>query len=83
MPNWSEKFFVISKIKNTVPWTYVVNDLNGEKIIGTFYEKELRKTNQQQFRIEKVLKRQGDKLYVKCKVYNNSYNSWINKEDVL
>ena len=83
MPNWSEKFFVISKIKNTVPWTYVVNDLNGEKIIGIFYEKELRKTNQQQFRIEKVLKRQGDKLYVKCKVYNNSYNSWINKEDVL
>ena len=45
-PNWSEEVFVISKIKNTVPWTYVINDLNGEEIIGTFYEKELQKTNQ-------------------------------------
>ena len=39
-PNRSEEVSVISKIKNTVPWTYVVNDLNGEEIIGTFYEKE-------------------------------------------
>ena len=45
--NWSEEVFVIKKIKNTVPWTYVINDLNGEEIIGTFYEKELQKTNQQ------------------------------------
>ena len=45
-PNWSEEAFVVSKIKNTVPWTYVINDLNGEEIIGTFYEKELQKTNQ-------------------------------------
>ena len=44
--NWSEEVFVVSKIKNTVPWTYVINDLNGEEIIGTFYEKELQKTNQ-------------------------------------
>ena len=44
-PNWSEEVFVVSKIKNTVPWTYVINDLNGEEIIGTFYEKELQKTN--------------------------------------
>ena len=41
--NWSEEVFVISKTKNTVPWTYVISDLNGEKIIGTFYEKELQK----------------------------------------
>ena len=45
-PNWSEEVFVVSKTKNTVPWTYVINDLNGEEIIGTFYEKELQKTNQ-------------------------------------
>ena len=64
-PNWSEEVFVIKKVKNTVPWTYVINDLNGEEIIGTFYEKELQKTNQQEFRIEKVIKRKGDKLYVK------------------
>ena len=37
--NWSENVFVIKKVKNTVPWTYVINDLNGEEIIGTFYEK--------------------------------------------
>ena len=51
MPNWSEEIFITSKIKNTVPWTYVLNDLNGEEIIGTFYEKELQATNQHQFRI--------------------------------
>ena len=44
-PNWSEEIFVISKIRNTVPWTYVINDHNGEQIIGTFYQKELQKTN--------------------------------------
>ena len=42
-PNWSEEIFVIKEIKNTVPWTYVINDLNGEEIIGTFYEKQLQK----------------------------------------
>ena len=46
MSNWSEEVFVVWKIKNAVPWTYVINDLNGEEIIGTFYEKELQKTNQ-------------------------------------
>ena len=40
-PNWSEEVFVVSKIKNTVPWTYVISDFNGEDIVGTFYEKEL------------------------------------------
>ena len=65
MPNWSEEIFVIKKIKNAVPWTYVINDLNGEKIISTFYEQELQGTRQNEFRIEKVIKRKGDKLYVK------------------
>ena len=82
-PNWSEEVFIISKIKNTVPWTYVINDLTGEEIIGTFYEKELQKTNQKNFRIEKVLKRKGDKLYVKWKGYDNSFNSWIDKKDLV
>ena len=57
VPNWSEEVFIVSKIKNTVRWTYVINDLNGEKIIGTFYEKELQKTNQQEFRIERVIEK--------------------------
>ena len=56
-PNWSEEVFVISKIKNTVPWTYGINDLNGEEIIGTCYEKELQKKDQQGFGIEKVIKK--------------------------
>ena len=56
-PNWSEAVFVIKKIKNTVPWTYVINDLKDEEIMGTFYEKELQKASQEEFRIEKVIKR--------------------------
>ena len=81
--NWSEEIFMISKIKNTVPWTYVISDLNGEPITGKFYEKELQKTSQEKFRIEKVIKRKGDKLYVKWKGYDNSFNSWINKKGIV
>ena len=81
-PNWSEEIFVIKDVKNTVPWTYVINDLNGEETTGTFYEKQLQKTNQQEFRIEKVIKKKGDKLYVKWKGYDNSFNSWIDKKDI-
>ena len=82
MPNWLEEILIIKKIKNTVPWTYVINDLNGEEIIGTFYENELQKTDQKEFRIEKLLKKKGDKLYVKWKGYDNSFNSWIGKKDI-
>ena len=64
-PNWSEENFVIKKFKNAVPGTYVIDDLNGEEITGTFYEKELQKIDQQEFRIEKIIKKKGDKLYVK------------------
>ena len=81
-PNSSEEVFVIKKVKNTVPWTYVINDLKGEEIIGTFYEKELKKTNQNEFRIEKAIKRKGDKLYVKWKGYHSSSSSWIDKKDL-
>ena len=76
-PNWSEDIFIVNEIENTVRWTYTINDLNGEKVIGTFYEKELQKTNQ------KVLRRKGDKSYVKWKGCDNSFNSWINKKDFI
>ena len=76
-----EEGFVLSVIKNTVCWTYVVSDLNGEEIIGSFYEKELQKTSQEKIRIEKVLKRKDDKLYVKWKGYDNCFNGWIDKKD--
>ena len=64
-PNWSEEVFVIKKVKNAVPWTYTISDLNGEKILGTFYEEEIQKTNQTEFRVEKVINIKGDKLYAK------------------
>ena len=76
--NWSEENFVVSKIRSTV-----VSDLNGEEITGSFYEKELQNTNQKEFRIEKVLKKERDKLYVKWKGYHNRFNSWIDKKDLI
>ena len=79
-PNSSEEVFVINKVKNTVPWTYVINDLNGNTNIETFYEKDQQKTNQQEFSIEKVIKK-GEKFYVKWKVYDSSFNSCIDKND--
>ena len=75
VPNWSEEVFVIKKVKNTVPWTYVIGNLKGEEIVGMFYEKELRKTNQKEFRVEKAIKIKGDKLYGKWKGYDSSFNS--------
>ena len=57
--------------------------MNGEEITGGFYEKELQLGNQKEFGIEKVLKRKGGKLYVKWKGYDNSFNSWINKKDLI
>ena len=66
---------MIKKVKNIVPWAYVISDLKGEEIVGTFYEKELQKTNQQEFRIEEVIKEKDDKLYVKWKGYDSSFNS--------
>ena len=83
MPNWSEEVLISGKIKNTFPWTYVINDPNGKEIIGTFYQKELQKTNQKEFRIEKVFKKKDDKLYVKWKGYDNSFNNWIDKKDLV
>ena len=82
-PNWSKEVFEIKRVKNTVPWAYVINDLNGDEIIGTFYEKELQKTNQQEFRIEKVIERKGNKLYVKWEGYDSPFNSWIDKKDLI
>ena len=82
-PNWSAEVFVIKEIKNRVLWTYVINDLNGEEITGTFNEKELQKIDQQEFRIGKVIRKKGDKLYVKWKEYDSSLNSWIDKKELV
>ena len=55
-------------------------DPNGEEFVRTFYEKEFQKTNQEEFRIEKVIKRKRNKLYFKWKGYDNSFNSWTDKK---
>ena len=80
-----KKFFLLVNFlitKNTVPWTYVINDLNGEQITGSFYEKEQQNISQEKSRIEKVLKRKCDKLHVKWKGNSNCINSWIDKKDL-
>ena len=74
---------MIKKVENTVPWTYVINSFNGEEIVGTFYENELQKKNQKEFRIEKIIKRKGNKLYVKWRGYDSSFNTWTDKTDII
>ena len=67
-----------------MPWTYFISDLNGEDtFVGTIYEKELEEINQKEFRVEKVIRRKSNKLYVKWKGYDSSFNSWIDKEDIV
>ena len=73
---------MITKVKNTVPFTYVISYLKDGKIARNFYGKELQKTNQKDFRVEKVIKRKGDKLYLKWKGYNSSLNSLICKKNI-
>ena len=62
-PNRLEKVFIINEVKNTVPWIYLISDHNGQGIFEAFYEKEMQTTNQTEFRIEKVIKK-DTKFYV-------------------
>ena len=67
---------------NLLSW-HVVNDLNGEEIIRIFYETKLQKTNHKELGNEKAIKRKGDKLYVKSNGCKNSFNSWIDKKNIV
>ena len=71
---------MVKKIKNAVSLTYFISDLKSQQIVGTFYKKELQKTNEKEFRADKVIKRKSDKLYVKWKGYNSFVNSCIDKK---
>ena len=71
IPNWFEEVFVIKKVENTLPCSYVISDLKGEETVGTFYEKEVQK------------KSNLIKLYVQWKGYDYSFNSWIDKKDII
>ena len=68
------------KVRNPVPWMFVVHDLNGEEIVGNFYKKELKKADQNKFKVEKIIERKSDKVYVTWKGYDKLFNSWIDKK---
>ena len=70
------------KIQLTIPVTYKITDYNWEKIQGSLYEQELQKTKQDIFRIEKIIKQQGNKSLVKCFGYNDVFNSWVDNKDI-
>ena len=72
-----------SEVRYTDPITYKLKDLNGEEIKGSFYEQELQKTTQEMFRIEKVIRRKGDKSLVKWMGYSEEFNSWVDNKDLV
>ena len=80
---WTEEIFTIKEIRETNPITYKLKDLQGEEIKGTFYEPELQKTEQQIFRIEKVIKKEKGKSLVKWKGYSDKFNSWVDNKDLI
>ena len=84
--NWSEQIYVIDDIKTSNVHYYYLKDLNGEKIDGTFYQEELLKTNIKDhdfYVIEKIIKKVGNKYLVKWKGYDDSFNSYVNKNDIV
>ena len=82
-PRWTEEVFTVSQIQYTNPPTYKITDNNDEEIQVTFYEKELQKTSQQIFRIEKVIRKRGNKSLVKWLGYPDSLNSWVDNQDLV
>ena len=83
-PRWTEEIFEVYMVQNTNPITYLIKDLNGDKIDGSFYEEELQKTSQKVFRIEKILRKnkKNKMVYVKWKGYPDTFNSWIPMKNV-
>ena len=77
------KSFPSEEIENIVPWTYFISGLNVEEIARMFNEKELQRTNLRDFQVEKVIMRNGAKIYVKWKGYDDSLNSWIDTKDIV
>ena len=82
-PKWTEEIFTISKIQYTDPITYKITDYNGEEIKGSFYERELQKTTQETFRIEKIIRKKGNKSLVKWLGYPANFNSWVDNKDLI
>ena len=82
-PNWTEEVFTVSQIQYTDPITYKIKDSNDEVIQGTFYENELQKSSQEIYRIEKVIRKRGNKTLVKWLGYPDSFNSWIDSKELI
>ena len=80
---WTEEIFTIKEIRETNPLTYKLEDLQGEEIEGTFYEPELQKTEQQIYRIEKIIKKEKGRSFVKWKGYPDKFNSWVDNKDLI
>ena len=76
---------MIKKVENIETYVekIVISDPKGEEIVGTIYENELQTANQTVFRVEKIIQRKGDKLYIKWKGYDNSFNNWIDKNHIV
>lgn len=84
LPNWTTELFRITKVKISNPPTYLLEDMNGRPILGSFYGPEMQKTLYKDvYLIEKVLRRKGSKVYVKWLGLDSSHNSWIDKKDLL
>ena len=86
--NWTQEMFEIESIKHTTPITYIVKDLSGSIIKGSFYTEQLQKTSQTMFYIEKVIGkpriRNGIKeIRVKWMGYGNKFNQWIPQSDLV
>ena len=80
---WTEEIFTIKEIRETNPITYKLEDLKGEEIEGTFYEPELQKTEQQIYRIEKVIEKEKGRSFVKWKGYSDKFNSWADNKELI
>ena len=80
---WTEEIFTIKEIRETNPITYKLEDLQGEEIKGTFYEPELQKTEQQIYRIEKVIEMEKGRSFVKWKGYSDKFNSWVDNKELI
>lgn len=82
-PNWSNEVFIIRKVNRTTPTTYLLKDQNNQEIQGGFYAEEIQKTTHHVYLIEKVLRKSGNKLFVKWLGMDKKHNSWINKNEII
>lgn len=83
-PNWTTEIFKIRKIVYTVPITYLIESLSGEEILGTVYAEELQLAKHSDlYLVERIIRKRGDKCYVKWLGFDSSHNSWITKNDIF